>query len=207
MPLIRKPPADASAEAVAGGDRFAALRTGSNDERWAAARGLAGEPGGVAALGHALVSETNARVREAIFTSLARVGTPESFAAVLPHLHSDDAAIRTGALDALRAMPVAARTCLPAVFEDPDPDVRLLACEIVRGLSSADATALLVPLLERENQVNVCASAVEVLAEIGEPPALDALARCAARFSAEPFLVFSIKVASERIGSQSNKRE
>jgi HEAT repeat protein len=204
MPLIRKNPADAPAQSAKHSNPFAVLKTGSDDERWAAARALAGEPGGVAALGAALGGETSGRVREAIFTGLARVGTPECFAAVLPHLHSDDATIRTGALDALRTMTGAARAGLPAVLEDPDPDVRLLACEIVRGLSSADATALLVPLLERETEVNVCASAVEVLAEIGEPAALGALASCAARFGAEPFLIFSIKVASERIGSQSN---
>ena len=207
MPLIRKSTDAAPAEAQAQYDPFAALKTGSVEERWTAARTLAAQPGGVAALREALAAESNARVRGAIFTSLARAGGAEGFQAILPHLRSDDAALRTAALDALRAMPDAARNQLPVVLADPDADVRLLACEIVRGLSPSDATALLCPLLERETEINVCAAAVEVLAEIGEPAALEPLARCAARFETEPFLVFSIKVASERIGSPTSKRE
>ena len=55
---------------------------------------------------------------------------------------------------------------------------------------------LLGALLERESDVNVCAAAVDVLAEIGDATILPALARCAERFSGEPFLVFAVKVAS-----------
>ena len=47
-------------------------------------------------------------MREAIFTGLARIATAESAAAVVPYLRSDDASLRTGAIDALRAMPKAA---------------------------------------------------------------------------------------------------
>ena len=47
-----------------------------------------------------------------------------------------------------------------------------------------------------------CAAVVEVLAEIGGAEALPALAQCAERFDATPFLAFTIKIAMDRIRSQ-----
>jgi HEAT repeat protein len=148
----------------------------------------------------ALPGETDARVREAILTGLARIATPESAAAVVPYLGSDDAGLRTGAIDALRAMPAACRPHLPRLLADPDADVRLLSCELTRDLPEGDANRLLCDLLESETEKNVCAAAVEVLAEIGRPEALPVLKTCAERFAGDPFLVFSIKVATDRIG-------
>ena len=58
-----------------------------------------------------------------------------------------------------------------------------------------------VEILATESQANVCAAAVEVLAEVGGPELLPALAECAARFPDDPFLAFAVQVASERIGS------
>lgn len=201
MPLIRKggdqpPSAPASAEA-----RVRALQTGSAEQRWDAARSLS-DHGSEAVLKEALATESEPRVREAILTSLARIGTPESAEAVIPHIRSNDASLRTAALDALRAMPTAAAVRLPELMTDSDPDVRLLACEVARHLPGDEATRLLCKLLETEQQVNVCAAAVEVLAEVGGPEAVPALQACVARFGAEPFLVFSIRVATERLAAR-----
>ena len=199
MPLIRNngggPPAQDQ-------DARALLSGGTVDERWRAARALAGLPGEVEALGKALSQETDARVREAIFTSLISSSTAESIEAILPHLRSDDANLRTGALDALRAMPAAARPYLPALLADEHPDVRLLSCEIARALSSAQATPLLCDLLDREAEANVCAAAIDVLADIGTPAECAALTACSKRFPNEVFLNFSIKTAMERITSR-----
>jgi HEAT repeat protein len=171
-------------------------------ERRAAVRAIGGSPSDVEALGDLLRREDDPTVREAIFTSLARTASPESVAVALPYLRSDDATRRTEALDALRAMPGAVAPQMGALLQDPDPDVRLLACEIARDLPADEATALLSALLDRELEVNVCASAVEVLAEVGEPEALPALTRAAARFQSEAFLNFAIKAAADRIRVQ-----
>lgn len=203
MPLVRKDRGPSPAGAVdPAADQLALLIDGTDEQRWAAARAAGDMPASIDALGKALFGETDPRVRAAIFTSLARLHTAESVQAVLPHLRSDDSNVRTGALDALRAMPQAAGRCLPALLRDGDPDVRLLICEIARGLPAAEANPLLCDLIETEPEVNVCAAAVDVLAEIGGPEALPVLARCALRFAGNPFLGFSIKIAAERIGSQ-----
>lgn len=179
-----------------------ALVEGNTEERWGAARAASGVTGGAKALGAALLLERDARVREAILTSLTRMASPDAVEAVLPLMRAEIAALRTGAIDALRAMKQAAWPYLPQLLADPDADVRLLACEITRTLPGGEATTLLCGLIERESEANVCASAIEVLAELGTAEALPALERCAARFQGKRFLEFSIKVTSDRIRSQ-----
>jgi HEAT repeat protein len=198
MPLVRsnsdKPGVDRAA-----GDPRAALLTASPEERWAAARKIAQTRAGVTLLAEALGLEKDPRVREAIFTGLASIATPESALAILPHLRSDDANLRTGALDALRMMPDATRPILKTLLGDPDSDVRLLACDLLRGQSAAEATQMLIALLETEPEPNVCAAAVDVLAEVGEAPEIPSLMRCADRFPSDPFLSFAIKQVIERL--------
>lgn len=206
MPLIRGKsavPANAPPDAA---EIATAIASGTVDERWAAARASAVLPSGVEILNKALANETAPRVREAIFTGLARIRTPASAAVVVPYVRSDDPEIRTGALDALRAMPEATAPHLPVLLHDADADVRLLACELVRNQPPDAANRLLASLLTVEPEANVCAAAVEVLAEIGESSVLPALAQCAARFSDDPFLGFAIGMARDRIGSQASPR-
>jgi HEAT repeat protein len=195
MPFVRRPPPPAEAPTAP-----TSLTEGNSDQRWAAVRAAADRRDGVPLLAAALAQESDARVREAIFTGLARIATAESAAAVVPYLGSDDASLRGGAIDALRAMPQACRPHLARLLADPDADVRLLSCELARVLPQGEASRLLCDLLERESEKNVCASAIEVLAEVGGPEALPVLARCAERFAADPFVTFSVKVATDRIG-------
>jgi HEAT repeat protein len=200
MPLVRKPPSRTPAAAPP------ALGEGTSEQRWSAVRAAAERPDGLALLAEALSRESDARVREAIFTGLARLASPESAAVAIPYLRSEDADLRTCAVDALLAMPQACRPHLAALLTDSDADVRLLSCELVRGLPDEEANRLLCDLLERESEKNVCAAAIEVLAEIGRPEALPSLTRCGTRFSGDPFIAFSLKVATERIAAPARDR-
>ncbi|MET0220387.1 MAG: HEAT repeat domain-containing protein [Tardiphaga sp.] len=204
MPLVRKPsPAPGPAPAEPDAAQLAAAFASASDEaRWSAARSAADAPGGLALLSAALARETVPRVREAMFTALARIGTPDAAAVAARSLRSDDAAERTAALDALRAMPAAAAGHLPQLLADPDADIRLLACDLARNVAAADANRLLTDLLKRDTATNVCAAAVEVLAETGDAATLPALADCATRFPDDPFLAFAIQIARDRIGSR-----
>jgi HEAT repeat protein len=198
MPLIRKDTPSPSSTDMRAGDP-STLKSSSVDARWSAARYLARDPSHTRALGEALAVETDPRVREALFTGLVRIQTPEAIGLVLPYIRSQDAAIRASALDALNTVPQALQGVLPVLLVDPDPDVRLLVCDIVRRLPGPIATAFLCDLLRRETLPNVCGAAIEALSEVGDESALETLADCAARFSAEPFLVFSIKAVATRI--------
>lgn len=205
MPLIRKPPSPAPAPAARSSDEAAvlsALARGNDDERWAAARAAADLPESVPALAAALAREKNAAVREALFSALARIASPQSVEAVLPFLRSDDALLRTEATDALAAMKQAAWPYVAALLRDANADIRILGCILVRDMPSETAAPLCCELLDSETEPNVCAAAVEALAELGHASALPALMRCEARFRDTPFLAFSIRTAIERVRSQ-----
>lgn len=202
MPLVRKPADRSRASNPEPAAVLKALSSDSHDERWAAARAAADVTGGAAALGHALQRENDARVREAMFTSLARIDSTESVDELLSLLRSDNAHLRTGALDALGIMIGNRRELLARLLNDGDADVRILSCELARSLPSEAATSLLCTLLADEQQINVCAAAIDVLAEVGGPEALETLARCAQKFRETPFLSFSIKIATDRINAQ-----
>jgi HEAT repeat protein len=171
------------------------------DQRWTAARALGDHPETVPALAAALKVEDVPRVREAIMTALVRVGDEASVQTLLPYLRSSDAARRGAAVDALQSLPGAVTPFLAPLLQDDDADVRILAIELVRGLPAPEATLLLCSVLANETHPNVCASAVDALAEVGTPDALPVLQKCAARFAGTPFLPFAISVAIARISS------
>ena len=205
MPLIRND-SDPSKAPAPSGSAGEGLTSASSETRWFAARQLAKDPSAAARLASALATETDPRVREALFTSLAHIRTPAAVTAVLSHIRSPEAAVRAAALDALNAMPEAVESRLAGLLADPDPDVRLLACDIVRRLPGPVASRYLCTLLEREPLANVCGAAIEVLCEVGDETALPYLARCAERFASEPFLVFSIEIASNRLAGDGRAR-
>ncbi len=197
MPLIRGDRGSAKPGAM---PQFPpALDSSDAESRWTAARALAGRADAVPELAAALRRETVPRVREAILTSLIRTGGSASAEAIVPCLRSEDAGLRGAAIEALQALPSAIVPIMAHLFSDPESDVRLLATELVRNMNTADATRLLCGLIEHEPHPNVCAAAIEVLAEVGTPEALSAMERCAVRFAATPFLPFAISMAIARI--------
>ena len=200
MPLMRrgKPdeaarPPDQPLDALTG-----ELRHPDPERRWSAARRLGDRPGAAAHLAAALSGETESRVVEAIFTGLARRGE-ESAAHLFVLLRSDDAALRNGAIEALQTMPAALAGHIEDLLHDPDSDVRIFAVELTRKMPATPATASLCRLLDRETHPNVCAAAVDVLAEIGSRGAIPHLARCRDRFADQPFLPFAIATAIETL--------
>ena len=208
MPLIRKPPSEASATPPSDPDTaavLAALVRGTDDERWSAARAAADLPDSVPALEDALRRERSPVVREALFSALAHIATTQSVEAVLRFLRSDDAAVRTEASDSLLAMKDVVWPYVAPLLRDANADVRILACGLIRDMPSQVAVSLCCGVLDSEAEPNVCAAAVEVLAEVGESSALPVLERCAKRFSDTPFLTFSIQMAIDRVRSQAPK--
>ncbi len=200
MPLIRKPAPQPEPAASADWHTLAAqLQSGTPDERWSAARALADAPQSAPALSDALATQTDPRLREAIFTSLARHNNEPALHVLLHHLRTDDASLRSGALGAMALMPDMIMQRLDALLHDQDPDIRIAACDLARHIPAA---ATLAAILATEPVVNVCAATIDVLADIGTPAECAALTACGNRFPNEVFLSFSIKTAMERITSR-----
>jgi hypothetical protein len=205
MPLIRKPADRPPAQKPDISAVLKSLRSADPDQRWAAAREAANVLGGGVALAAALRTEGDPRVREAMLTSLAQIGTADAVDAIISLLRADDASLRTGALDTLRIMAVQVHDFLPRLLSDRDVDVRILSCELARSLDDAEATRLMCALLAVEPEANVCAAAVDVLSEVGGADALPALRDCALRFRDSPFLTFAIKVVVDRLAPRSTR--
>jgi HEAT repeat protein len=200
MPFIKRDPA-APAEQTPDDPtaQIAGLESPDAQARWSAARALGGDPDAVPALAAALAREHVPRVREAIMTGLMRVGDEASVLVLLPYLRSQDAGQRGTAIEALQALPEAIMPFMPALLSDSDTDVRILATELARNMPGNDATRVLCDLLENEQHPNVCAAAIDVLAEVGTRNSVTALQACAARFATIPFLQFAVSTAIARI--------
>jgi HEAT repeat protein len=204
MPFVKsKAPDAAASQKVDDGlaSHVAALNGPDAEARWSAARALGGRADAVEALAQALGTEQVARVREAIMTALMRVGDEASVRALLPYLRSQDAGQRAAAIEALQALPEVIMPFMDALLKDSDTDVRILATELARNMPAKDGTRVLCRLLEKEQHPNVCAAAVDVLAEVGTRDALPTLKDCAARFANTPFLPFAFETTIARISS------
>jgi HEAT repeat protein len=169
--------------------------------RWNAARALGGVAEAVPGLVVALEAEKVPHVREAMMTALMRVGDAASIRALLPYLRSQDAHQRAAAIEALQPLAEALAPFIAPLLIDDDADVRIMATELTRNMPAEKATRALCSLLENELHPNVCAAAVEVLAEVGTRDAVPTLEACAQRFSNTPFLPFAISTALARISS------
>lgn len=205
MPLIKSREPSISEANLKSDDgvasHVAALSSPDIEVRWGAARALGGRTDAVSALTEALGTEKVARVREAIMTALVRVGNEASVQALLPDLRSQDARQRGTAIEALQAIPEAVMPFIAALLGDIDTDVRILAAELARNMPTKDATRVLCSLLENERHPNVCAAAIDVLAEVGTSDAIPTLKACAKRFSSTPFLPVAIATTIARISN------
>lgn len=168
--------------------------------RWAV-RDLVQEADVAPALSQRLLIEPHPAVREALFTALATVADPAVVQALLPLLRSEDAALRNGAIEVLSGLPALVAPCIEAQLRDADPDVRLLAVNLLTDLPHDGAARWAEQVLLDDPHVNVVAAAIEVLAEIGTPHQLPALQSAVRRFADAPFIAFAVDVAVERIGA------
>lgn len=204
MPFVKRAASSATTENKnddGAASHIAALNSPDAEARWTAARALGGVAAAVPELAAALGGEPIPRVREAIMTALMRVGDEASVRTLVPYLRSEDAGQRSAAIEALQSLPEVVAPFVAALLCDADADVRLLATELARNMPPQDATRVLCDLIEKESHPNVCAAAVEVLAEVGTRDAVPALKACAARFAGVPFLPFAISTTIARISS------
>ncbi|WP_375410143.1 HEAT repeat domain-containing protein [uncultured Methylobacterium sp.] len=202
MPLVRRDPSLSTEGATAFEPRRDLVEPTLGDAaaRLAAAQAMAGRPDAADGLGLALESEKDPRVREALLAALLAISDPSAAAALAQHLRSEDAWLRNACIETLQEMPPAAASVLPGLLADPDPDVRLLATEIVRTQPTEAANHFLTGLLDAETNPNVCGAAVEVLAEVGTADAAPALLAARARFASTAFLPLAIDTVLARLG-------
>jgi HEAT repeat protein len=169
--------------------------------RRAAARALAGVPGSSIVLLQALAAETEREVQSALLAALAEDAGAPAIAGLAECLRSEDAWLRNAAIELLRSLAERSAPVVEFLLADDDRDVRILATGILDALDPARAQDWLLELLEREQDVNVCGAALEVLAQVGTIAAAGPVARLAERFAGEPFIAFACALVKRRIGA------
>lgn len=166
--------------------------------RWAA-RDLAEHPQSSEALVAQLGKETEYSVRALILASLARVADTCAVNGLATCLRSEDARLRNEAVEAMQSLPHAIAPLMSSLLSDADPDVRILAVNILESLRHPNVEQWLLDVIDRDTHVNVCATAVDLLGEVGTTKAHDALLRLKQRFLNEPYIQFATDLALKRI--------
>jgi len=166
--------------------------------RWAA-RDLVNFPHASAALVTRLRCEDDLSVREIILTSLARLGDLTAVNGLVACLRSEDAQMRNEAIESMKALPLEMAPMMGTLLTDEDPDVRILALNILEALPHPKVEGWLIEVIKYDPAVNVCGAAVDLLAEVGSAAAHDALRRLKHRFADEPYIQFAADLALQRI--------
>jgi HEAT repeat protein len=166
--------------------------------RWAA-RDLADCPGASGALVSRLQREDDASVREIIFSTLTCLGDEIAVAGLVDCLHSQDAALRNEAIEGMKQLPDEVAPIVRGLLADPDADVRIFTVNVLESLRHPEVEHWLIEVIENDPQVNVCATAVDLLVEVGSEAAQEPLERLKGRFSDEPYIQFAADLALKRI--------
>lgn len=166
--------------------------------RWSA-RDLTECPDASARLVELLQRETDASVREAMLTTLTYLGDAVAVEGLVECLRSEDAALRNEAIEAMKELPEEVGAIMDGLLEDPDPDVRIFAVNVLESLRHLKVEVWLAKVIDRDTHINVCAAAVDLLGEVGTSASKDALERLKLRFADEPYICFAVDLALKRI--------
>jgi len=172
--------------------------TNATTRRWAA-RDLVNCPGAAAALVAQLKREPELSVREVILTTLTRLGDATAVAGLVDCLRSEDAALRNEAIEAMKQLPDEVAPIMHGLLTDADPDVRIFSVNVLESLRHPDVELWLMEVITQDAHVNVCATAVDLLSEVGTAAAVAPLQLLKARFKDEPYMQFAANLALRRI--------
>ena len=175
------------------------LDSANPDARRLNARDLAAYPQAVPDLVASLVIEEVSAVREAIFSSLRRIGDARVVNSLVPLLRSDDAEIRNGVIDVLKTLPERVEGHIDGLLTDPDSDIRIFAIDILQDLAHPMTPTWLEDVIRRDTHINVVASAVDRLAEVGDEGCFDTLESARNRFPGSAYMDFAIDTAIRRM--------
>jgi HEAT repeat protein len=166
--------------------------------RWAA-RDLADCLNSSVALIERLAVETDQAVRGVIFSTLTRLGDDAAVSGLVGCLRCEDVALRNEAIEAMKMLPDAVSPIMHGLLHDNESDVRIFAVNILEALRHPDVESWLTDVIENDAHINVCATAVDLLGEVGSGAALPSLRALKMRFAAEPYIQFAADLAIKRI--------
>lgn len=204
MPFIKHvtPTASAAPETGSLDAHTAGLALPLATQRRAAADALGDWPQAAPLLLAALHTEPDQSVRSAMLGALARIASPDAVSGLADCLRSEEPWLRLSAIEVLRGLPQNVPEVIERLLVDPERDVRILAIGILDSLRHARVEHWLLQLIDTDADVNVCGTAIDLLAEVGTGRALAPVTRLLARFPDEPYIAFAAKVVLQRIETE-----
>ncbi len=168
-------------------------------QRREAAVTLHGEEGAVDVLADCLRHEERQSVRGAAVSSMIAIGSDDVVDFFIEQLRGDEADRRNEAVYALQQLPEQSSQKIQSLLSESEPDMRIMAVDVIRLLTIPEAHLWLRALLSREDHPNVIGVAVDRLCEIGSVDDLPTLEEIKARFVHDPYIQFAIDHAIKRI--------
>jgi HEAT repeat protein len=181
------------------GKLVTALEDADAAGRRQAARDLASYSDAAIALMNRLKREEDRAVREIILNSLVSLNDPLAISGLVECLRSEDAALRNEVIEAFKHLGNKVDSILRSLLADPDPDVRIFVVNILDSARHSEAETWLIKVIEEDSNVNVCATAVDLLCGVGTEASVDPLVRLKARFASEAYIQFAADLALKRI--------
>jgi HEAT repeat protein len=166
--------------------------------RWAA-RDLIHCPDAAAALVGRLKREAELSVREVILSSLTQLGDATAVAGLVDCLRSVDAALRNEAVEAMKQLPDEVAPMMQGLLADADPDVRIFTVNVLESLCHPEVETWLIEVISTDAHINVCATAVDLLSEVGSAQSVLPLQQLKQRFADAPYIQFAADLALRRI--------
>jgi hypothetical protein len=99
----------------------------------------------------------------------------------------------------MKLLPEEVALIMNSLLTDADSDVRIFAVNILESLCHAQVETWLIDVIEQDAHVNVCATAVDLLGEVGTSASRAALMHLKAKFPDEPYICFAVDLALKRI--------
>jgi hypothetical protein len=99
----------------------------------------------------------------------------------------------------MKQLPDEVAPVMRGLLADADPDVRIFTVNVLESLCHPDVESWLIDVITTDQHINVCATAVDLLSEVGTQLALNPLAQLKTRFADEPYIQFAADLALRRI--------
>ncbi len=176
---------------------FASLIIQLNDpdpqkRRWAVRDLLQYKEQAIEPLCNRLSVEQDPSVQDAILNVLQEINQEPIAEKLIPFLRSQDAGLRNRVIETLQNMPDQMEKHIEDLLNDPDPDIRIFAINILESMKHKDVPKWLLNTALRDEHINVVATALDALTELVTPDMKEDLKKIKQKFKDEPYINFVI---------------
>lgn len=170
----------------------------ATERRWAA-RDLAQYSESSQILLERLEKEKDISVIEVILSSLLAIRDELAVKGLIELLKSDDAHLRNEVIETLKQMPEEVAPHIERLLSSSEPDLKIFAINIMESLRHPKVLQWLKHVIENDDNVNVCTTALDLISEVGTEEFLPSIEKVKEKFKDEPYVQFVADLAIRRI--------